>query len=317
MVQIHDRVFSSAACALLHTAVCSRGLGHATFWRAQPQTPLEAALGSYLDEIQDSSPCVEYWSRTEWRHIEAHADVDERRAATKPEDPLQYPVNGHVLYLNVGSRVRGPTCVWQPDSTSKFAEMSAVPAVAGRVLRFDGRLQHAVPRPADVWLAPFAISPSGTPAELVRSVVLFNTWIEPPMAVETEQPQAATKSNPEDLAEASCLPRTDWVAAPQRSVPQISSDSAQTKTMKLWLLGDEARRGRPERTLPLRVDGAAVLAALEESLTVTTLVPPAPLDASPTHAASATDARDDAGQASPSSRATALAAALRAAASKD
>ena len=51
-----------------------------------------------------------------------------------------------------------------------LAVTTAVPAVAGRVLRFDGSLQHAVPRPADVWLAPFAISPSGTADELMRSL---------------------------------------------------------------------------------------------------------------------------------------------------
>ena len=39
--------------------------------------------------------------------------------------------------------------------------------------------------------------------------------------------------------------------------------------MKVWLLGDETRRGRLERTLPLTVDGASVSAALEETSTVT------------------------------------------------
>ena len=35
--------------------------------------------------------------------------------------------------------------------------------------------------------------------------------------------------------------------------------------MKLWLLGDQARRGQLDRTLPLAVDGARALAALDET----------------------------------------------------
>lgn len=34
-------------------------------------------------------------------------------------------------------------------------ELSVVPAVPGRLLRFKGDLLHAVPRPTDVWLLPF------------------------------------------------------------------------------------------------------------------------------------------------------------------
>ena len=98
------------------------------------------ALGSYLDEIGDASPMVEYWSRQEWKHIEAHADVDERRASAAPGEPLRFPTMGHVLYLSVGPRVQGPTCVWQPDphDGSPFGALATVPAVAGRVLRFEG-----------------------------------------------------------------------------------------------------------------------------------------------------------------------------------
>ena len=66
--------------------------------------------------------------------------------------------------LKVGERVRGPTCVWQrlPDTHGEkleqcFGPLTTVPAVPGRLLRFRGDLQHAVPRPADVWLAPFVV----------------------------------------------------------------------------------------------------------------------------------------------------------------
>ena len=81
--------------------------------------------------------------------------------------------------------------------------------------------------------------------------------------------------------------------------PEPQADA--TKTMKLWLLGDEARRGRAERTLPLQVDGAATMTALEETRVVTRLAPPR----------ADTGGADDAPPAG--ARAAALAAALKAA----
>ena len=225
MVLVHDGVFSPATCALLHTAACSRGLGHALFPRAEPQSPIEFALASYLDEIGDSGgEHVEYWSRQEWKHIEAHADVDEKAAARG--EALRYPINGHVLYLSVGPLVRGPTCVWTPAATHDFGAMTSVPAVAGRVLRFDGHLQHAVPKPADVWLAPFVINQSGKSEDFMRSVVLFNVWDKPPVEVEREAPpEDATE---ELMASSRCEPRDAWLEAP-RGEP---AESGGTKTMK-------------------------------------------------------------------------------------
>mmetsp|Transcript_24550 Transcript_24550/g.28423 ORF Transcript_24550/g.28423 Transcript_24550/m.28423 type:complete len:159 (+) Transcript_24550:255-731(+) len=93
---------------------------------------------------------VEYWTRQEWRHIEAHADVDEHRAKehdsrilpsttvpnTNNEDDDQhhasasasyrYPTKGHVLYLQVGTKVRGPTCVF-PNIQTGGELLSSVP----------------------------------------------------------------------------------------------------------------------------------------------------------------------------------------------
>ena len=301
MVLVHDGVFSPDTCALLHTAACSRGLGHALFPRAEPQSPIEFALASYLDEIGDSGgEHVEYWSRQEWKHIEAHADVDEKAAARG--EALRYPINGHVLYLSVGPLVRGPTCVWTPAATHDFGAMTSVPAVAGRVLRFDGHLQHAVPKPADVWLAPFVINQSGKSEDFMRSVVLFNVWDKPPVEVEREEPpEDATK---ELLASSRCEPRDAWSEAP-RGEPV---ESANTKTMKLWLLGDQARRGRIERTLPLEVDAEAVTAALEETVAVTHLEPPA---AEEEEAAPAPTGQQAPPATSSTSRATALAAAMK------
>jgi hypothetical protein len=89
-------------------------------------------------------------------------DVDENLAKSDSKLPFRYPLRGHVLYLQVGTDVRGPpTCVFtdvhgggdlvRPESF----ELSVVPAVPGRLLRFKGDLLHAVPCPTDLWLLPF------------------------------------------------------------------------------------------------------------------------------------------------------------------
>jgi hypothetical protein len=193
----------------LHEESTNLGLGHRVFSRSLLSTHnnnnnknnnsnsnnnsnnisniIEQTLDSILTELNDSSPFVEYWTRKEWRSIQAHADVDEYRAKQEQEQqsdnteemPLfRYPQNGHVLYLQVGNQVRGPTCVFEnrksggdlirreltekgkivDDDDADDAddvELVTVPAVPGRLLRFQGDYLHAVPRPTDLWLLKF------------------------------------------------------------------------------------------------------------------------------------------------------------------
>ena len=180
----------------LHEESTNLGLGHRVFSRSLSSTYnknnnnnniIEQTLDSILTELNDSSPFVEYWTRKEWRSIQAHADVDEYRAKQEQEQqsdnteemPLfRYPQNGHVLYLQVGNQVRGPTCVFanrksggdliRRELTEKGkivddddaddaddVELVTVPAVPGRLLRFQGDYLHAVPRPTDLWLLKF------------------------------------------------------------------------------------------------------------------------------------------------------------------
>jgi hypothetical protein len=92
----------------------------------------------------------------------------------------------------VGTDVKGPTCIFEDcisggdlaaDSNPKVALLT-VPAVERRLLRFTGNLLHAVPRPTDIWLLPFVQgTPDFTPSLFERSVVLFNTWQEPPLGL--------------------------------------------------------------------------------------------------------------------------------------
>lgn len=276
-VQVFDGAFGSAACDALHAAASARGLGHTLFDRSlAPRSVLEEGFDSFLTAVGDASPLVEYWCRQEWRHIEAHADVDEALASSS--GTLRFPESAHVLYARVGSEVQGPTCVWEPDAEAdahgdgRFGSLTTVPAVAGRVLRFRGDLVHAVPRPADVWLAPFVINKSGREEDFCRSVILFNTWGAAPLDV----PLADAAEPPTPRGAATCALRPGH--APAWSTPGGAAErgAGDTAPMKLWLLGDRNRRGRIDRTLKVDVRADATLAALVEPSRCTRLARPAP-----------------------------------------
>jgi len=280
-----DGVFSHPTCTTLQNEARAVGLGHRVFQPAnQPRTHLEAALRSVLLELNDKSNFVEYWTRQPWKHIEAHADVDEKLAGQTGE--LRYPQHGHVLYLAVGSRVRGPTCVFDATRGSELAArrsasttdgsstetdertLTIVPAVRGRLLRFNGSLVHAVPAPTDRWLTPFAKSTPVSPeADWQRVVVLFNTWpAAPPLGVETEPPElhvpahGARSGYVDDV----CAPFSAWRSVRvggAAALPGAEEDTAACEadskgsgsvTAKVWLLGDEHRRGQASRTVQLR-----------------------------------------------------------------
>jgi len=236
-IQVWDNTLSSETLCILHSQSSQRGLGHNIFRRKNdnintdrsneeqskknesllvPLSPLEQTLDDLLTKCNDTSPIVEYWSRQEWKHIEAHADIDELlvREQKKQKEHLtfRYPKHGHVLYLQVGSSVRGPTCLFptcqsggdllssssstmpsisqrisiddELDHNGEEAELDleipliTVPAVPSRLLRFRGDILHTVPRPADLWFRKFVMgAPKTDPEEeWGRSVILFNTW---------------------------------------------------------------------------------------------------------------------------------------------
>jgi hypothetical protein len=117
--------------------------------------------------------------------------------------PMRHPEFVHVLYLQVGSEVSGPTTVFtnaswggdvlrnyptvtsNPSSTPSSHGLIVVPAVPRRLLQFHGDLLHAVPRPADIWLTTsasqwdtaFLQSRKHEPiSEYGRSFLLFNVY---------------------------------------------------------------------------------------------------------------------------------------------
>ena len=169
-VQVYDNVFSSEACdvinelAIDHSFRATNSDGSSIFNRPPEDgvklTPLELAIDSALTALNDTSRVVEYWSREEYLNIDAHADIDE--GALEDEGQIRCPKAGHVLYLQVDEGVRGPTFVfdkmkgWSSEESGESGgdttEMVTVPCVPGRILRFDGRAMHAVPRPFDRYL---------------------------------------------------------------------------------------------------------------------------------------------------------------------
>ena len=173
----------------------------------------------------------------------------------------------------------GPSCLFfekktsSSSSSSSFVplqpidELAIVPALTGRLLRFDGDIMHAVPRPALGYLDP---EDGGSNLEIWsrtkrvegviddestiyrRSVLLFNTWNELPLDVDTSIPIGTkkfiekTNSNIHDI---SC--NKIW----NKIEPLTSIDNTNIKSihLKIMLLGNsKERRGRLERRIDLR-----------------------------------------------------------------
>lgn len=285
VVRVFDNAIPTETRAILHQEASASGLGHKVFSRDDmtttigTTTTLEQTLHQLLLQLSDTSPYVEYWCRQEWRHIEAHADVDENLTkTTQREAQFRYPTNGHVLYLQVGSDVRGPTCLFEDvtnggdlaaSSTGATKNLLTIPAVEGRLLRFPGDWLHAVPRPTDIWLRSFVQGgPTFTPEEQWgRSVILFNTWTtEPPLDVPLNSHNGAEEC-PKDNERLLCNPHKDWAKVTiqeQTQHNQQERDSSPDQKVKVWLLGDQKRRNYRMRTVNMMGDPTVIRQALEE-----------------------------------------------------
>lgn len=162
-VFIFDNVVDLCVCENLDNEVKLGGLGHTVFTRDSqtlPRTAVEASIHSILTSLRDDSPIVEYWWRQEWMSLELHRDIDEKLA--QQQGPTRYPDYAHVLYLSIGDDVLGPTVVLHDsnenkssDNLDRFHQMTIIPAVNGRLLRFKGDMMHATPR----YYLPYLIIP--------------------------------------------------------------------------------------------------------------------------------------------------------------
>jgi len=267
-IYVWDNVMDAPSRSVVHHVAAGSGLGHTLMIRKnKARTTLEVALEQILRELNDTSPFVEYWCRQEWRHIEAHADVDEYRAKTNPGD-FRYPTHGHVLYLRIGPQVRGPTCLF-PDCTNggdlvrDNLSVLTVPAVGGRLLRFPGEWLHAVPRPTDLWMLPFVQGSPDFSEDYVRSVVLFNTWNEtPPMRVlPLQDDDGSSCASEQDNQNKDPVNKfTLWET--RQIMEKHPSSMILAERTKIWLLGDQMRRNHPMRTVPVYSNGDILREAL-------------------------------------------------------
>jgi hypothetical protein len=171
----------------------------------------------------DSTKLVEYWSRSDYLNIEAHADIDE--SMLELDGVVRCPLMGHVLYLQIKKGLLGPTCVF-PNETrgwnlekKKETPCIIVPAVQGRILRVPGNAMHAVPKPYNRWLLEVQKdddydddeyddewiddsnydSDDDDDDEAERSVLLFNTWPDDEPGPEGIYADSAFGSMPEGI----------------------------------------------------------------------------------------------------------------------
>lgn len=311
-LSVWDGVLGSDQRMALHRYASKAGLEHKSFSRPLAQGDegnniIERTLDAILTEIErkdseaqsNKQQYVEYWTRQEWRHIEAHSDVDEALAKMHDQNPslliddeleskfsttfskthgFRFPTNGHVLYLQVGSEVKGPTCVFpsrssggdllqsneqneeacttEDDNNNENGgiKLITVPAVAGRLLRFDGRDLHAVPRPHDLWMLPFVKGGAEYKPEEVwgRSVILFNVWPgeeDPPLDVPLDTNGGGEEIHTNEL----CNGFSEWneVDVVQSTQTEVPDAQESNQSVKVWLLGNERRRGYSMRTANL------------------------------------------------------------------
>lgn len=330
-LSVWDGVVGSDQRMALHRYASKAGLEHKSFSRPLAQgnggnNIIERTLDAILTEIeredsktQSKQQYVEYWTRQEWRHIEAHSDVDEALAKMHDQNPslliddeleskfsatysngFRFPTNGHVLYLQVGSEVKGPTCIFPSRSSggdllqsneqactteddnnheNGDVKLITVPAVSGRLLRFEGRDLHAVPRPYDIWMLPFVKGGAEYKPEEVwgRSVILFNVWPgeeDPPLNVPLDTNGGEEEIHTNELCNAfSEWNEVDIVQSTQTEVPDTQESN---QSVKVWLLGNERRRGYSMRTTnllsPVHGGRDSVRKALSEESVVTELL---------------------------------------------
>jgi hypothetical protein len=294
-VAIFDDVLDAALCEIIDNSVKLGGLGHAVFKRNKThKTAPEVAIHSILTTLNDISPIVEYWWREEWLNLELHRDVDEKLAQQLENNPesFHYPNHAHVLYLSIGNEVQGSTIILQDssclNSSSQFDGITIVPAVNGRLLRFNGNLMHSTPRPALAYLDP---SEGGSNLELWtrkrpvdkndpeynifrRSVLLFNTWSHEPMSdiplIDSDNINAYQQlhevnvnTNEKITKSLSNLVWKKRVISEKSNNEKGSSDNKIRRIrLKLGILGDAKRRERANRYLNLYASSA-----IKEALT--------------------------------------------------
>ena len=124
----------------------------------------ECLIDDYLTKIGDTSKMVEYWYRAIWKNINCHQDLNEYLVCEYGN--VINPNNGHILYLSETTNQAG-TIIFNNDMTA----LTIIYPKIGRIVRFNGKCQHAVPNPFNS-----IFNENGDEENKYRHVLLFNTW---------------------------------------------------------------------------------------------------------------------------------------------
>jgi len=300
---VFDGILSPAACSRLCDVPPVRfGMYDRS---SPPRNAHERLIESLLAQLGDASRYVEYWGRKQWQAVPAHSDVDEipllapRKPGCAAPRP-RFPLWAHIVYLGIEAGVAAPTMLWSDGADAAAAGSAAdaaavgataaerrlfvVPAVQGRLLRFDGSWVHAVPKPAAEYLGAQETAADEEAAargeHTYRHVLLFNTWpdgppegLEEASANELGSSEAGGEAGDEaggnsvqavSVASLAPLPMAEWkatsihsaaassvaVATPPAATPPAAVPQA-TTAFVARLMGGPRRRGRSER---FRVD---------------------------------------------------------------
>ena len=127
-----------------------------------PRNHLERFIHQFLNQINDNTRYIEYWTRKKHTFVGWHKDNNEK---LYEESNLSFhPNHGHIAYLD-DTKIPAPTAIY--NIGTYFLSHTK----KGRVTRFKGYLYHAVAPPS---------------IEQDRPVLLFNTWNEPPSSFQNK-----------------------------------------------------------------------------------------------------------------------------------
>lgn len=301
--EVYDGVLSSTDCEKVSIYVQKQRINGLNVFdrdkitKLEHMSSIERLLDDILQQLGDESRWVEYWWGLNWISHDMHRDVDERMCFE--QGLIRFPRNGHVLYLDKDEGITGGQTVVLTEGVSIEGEgevqrdLYIVPPQPGRLLRFNGSLLHAVPRPSleyflnggldaeDLCQLPAVRPLDGCPClqelkhsaecgidltcpdyqrsmPLKRINLLFNTWPDKPPGSgnEVSPPKGDTPRGLE------CLLPVDASESLVPFLPVAGEANGEGMagadlTMRIKLPGDRRRRDSYERTLALRASLSA------------------------------------------------------------
>ena len=229
---VYDGVYSAASQGALANAAESSGV----YVRSRgAATAAEHAIESLLRALGDAETAeVEHWTRESYAAMEAHRDADEEAACS--DGRLRLPSRVLLVYGPVAEGLAAPTVLWcEPqsksvltgdvgvaaeDDSSGSGRLVLVPAVAGRVVDFAGRLLHAVP-----WCNRVDDAEASDGSQ-TRTVTVLNCWSDYAPTEEEEEEEEAEEAEEEEAAEEAAGAEAEATAETALGMDATRADAA-------------------------------------------------------------------------------------------